>query len=89
MNNLQDVKTAIANLSPDELAELQAFIQQQALQHEIEALLADAEPEHIPAGTVNMEQLHAAAEAMWGGLTADETEALLTAMNAKNVKLDE
>ena len=88
MNNLQDVKTAIAGMSPEELAELREFIRQQTLQHDIEALLTEAEPEHIPAGTVNMEQLRAAAEAMWGGLDDDETEALVAAMNIKNIKTD-
>ena len=88
MTDLQDVKTAIAGMSPEELAELREFIRQQTLQHDIEALLAEAEPEHIPAGTVNMEQLRAATEAMWGGLDDDETEALVAAMNIKNVKTD-
>jgi hypothetical protein len=88
MNSLQDIRTAIAGMSPEELAELREFIGQQTLQHDIEALLADAEPERIPAGTVNMAQLRTAAEAMWSGLDDDETEALVAAMNIKNVKDD-
>ncbi len=88
MTDLQDVKAAIAGMSPEELAELREFIRQQTLQHDIEALLAQAEPEQIPAGTVNMERLRAAAEEMWGGLDDDEIEALVAAMNIKNVKTD-
>jgi hypothetical protein len=81
MDTLHEMKAAIAEMSPDDLAELQDYIRQQALRHTLAALFADAPPAHISAGTINMEQLRAGAESMWGGLDDDEIAAMIAAMN--------
>jgi hypothetical protein len=81
---LNEMKRMIDTLSAAEKAELREYIDQQRLKAEIDAMLANEPPEPLQAGTLDMDQLRAAADGMWAGLDEDEVTAIVAAMIGKH-----
>ena len=76
MQNLQEMKEAIDHLSPEERAELRAYLDQ-----------GEAQKTALRAGTMNIDVLQEAARAIREGFTDEEWEEVERAMNEEYIEL--
>lgn len=96
---LTDLINALDDLSSEDLEQLQQQInirrQQpstptdvQQLRQQIAAILQDADPIELVAGTMDVDKLATALEAMREGLTEQELDEIAEAMNAEYIEPD-
>jgi uncharacterized alpha-E superfamily protein len=76
MMNLQEVKEAVDHLSPEERAELRAYLDEQTTQEETP----------LRAGTMNVDALLEAGRAIREGFSDEEWEAIEQAMNEEYIE---
>jgi hypothetical protein len=87
---LDEVFKIIDRLTPEQKQQVKQYIDQQpdALRDEINTILAAAQPTPLKAGTMDIDQLHQAAQEMWAGLDESEVEAIVQAMNEEYIEPD-
>ncbi len=87
---LDEVFKIIDLLTPEQKRQVKQYIDQQsdALQDEINTLLAGSQPMPLKAGTMDMDRLLHAAHGMWDGLGEPDIEAVVKAMNEEYIEPD-
>ena len=87
---LDEVFKIIDRLTPEQKQQVKRYLDDQpdVLRHEINTILATAQPAPLQAGTMDMDQLLHAVHAMWDGLDESEVEAIVQAMNEEYVEPD-
>ena len=87
---LDEVFKIIDRLTPEQKQQVKQYIDDQpdVLRHEINTILATAQPAPLKAGTMDMDQLLHAAHEMWDGLDESEVETIVLAMNEEYVEPD-
>jgi|GEM_PF-7082670 len=91
---LQELLEAIDDLSMEDVQKVQEHIAkrnqsemiQANWQHQIDAILANVTPVHLPSGTMNVEKLETAIQSIREGLTQDTLNAIADAMDEEFIK---
>jgi phosphoserine phosphatase len=88
---LDDVFKIIDRLTPEQRQKVSQYIERQrqdALRREIDAIIEAAEPTVLVTGTMDMDQLLRAAQAMWEGLSEEEIAEIAQIMNEEFIEPD-